>query len=342
MNNRWPASVLRPARYHGERAAPPFFEGWYFKLVSAAQDRRLAVIPGVFLSDDPAQAHAFVQVFDGLAGHASYHQYPVTDFVADPRRFEVRIGPNRFSREAITLAIDDATRRVAGTVRLGPGPGWPVTLASPGVMGPFAWLPFLECYHGVLSFDHALAGALTVDGADFAFDGGRGYLEKDWGQAFPTAWIWMQSNHFDEPDVCLTASTAVIPLPLGVTFPGFIVGLWHRGRLHRFTTYNLARTERLAVDAERVTWVLRNRTHRLALRATRAGHGSLPGPSRAAMDRRVLETLRATIDVRLTTIARGRRGRDDDDGADERVVFEGAGRCGGLEVIGDTRPLERG
>ena len=37
--------------------------------------------------------------------------------------------------------------------------------------------------------------------------GGRGYIEKDWGQAFPRAWIWTQSNHFgaDAPGTSLTA-----------------------------------------------------------------------------------------------------------------------------------------
>ncbi|MCK7537696.1 MAG: tocopherol cyclase family protein [Marinilabiliales bacterium] len=28
------------------------------------------------------------------------------------------------------------------------------------------------------------------------FSGGRGYIEKDWGHSFPSAYVWMQSNHF--------------------------------------------------------------------------------------------------------------------------------------------------
>lgn len=34
--------------------------------------------------------------------------------------------------------------------------GWPVTLANPGVMGPYSFVPFMECNHGILSMDHAL------------------------------------------------------------------------------------------------------------------------------------------------------------------------------------------
>jgi hypothetical protein len=84
----------------------------------------------------------------------------------------------------------------------------------------------MECYHGVLSFDHGITGQLTVNGEIFDFNGGRGYIEKDWGQAFPKAWIWMQSNHFEQPGTCLTASVAIIPW-LRSAFSGFVVGLWH-------------------------------------------------------------------------------------------------------------------
>ena len=63
-------------------------------------------------------------------------------------------------------------------------------------MGPYTFAPFMECYHGVLSFDHTIAGSLAVDGQELDFTGGHGYIEKDWGQAFPKAWIWTQSNHF--------------------------------------------------------------------------------------------------------------------------------------------------
>jgi hypothetical protein len=48
--------------YHGHGKQPPFFEGWYYKLVSADETHRIAVIPGVQLGED---GHAFVQVLDG-------------------------------------------------------------------------------------------------------------------------------------------------------------------------------------------------------------------------------------------------------------------------------------
>ena len=86
-------SSLTPGMYHGFDKQPPFFEGWYFKLVSADGRRKVAIIPGVILGRD---AHAFIQVLDGANGTSAYHSFPLADFQADPQRFGLAVGPNRF------------------------------------------------------------------------------------------------------------------------------------------------------------------------------------------------------------------------------------------------------
>lgn len=326
MRQLW-ETALHPERYHGHDRNPPFFEGWYFKLINAGQDARFAIIPGIFLSDNPAEHHAFIQVFDGMSGHATYHRFPADAFVAAHDRFEVCIGANRFTDREITLDIDDADRRIQGTLRFDTPKPWPVQWWSPGIMGPFGWLPFMECYHGVLSFDHRIDGSLTIDGTVVDFSGGRGYIEKDWGQSFPSAWVWLQTNHFEQPNVCLTASIAVIPFA-GFSFGGFIVGLWIDGTLYRFATYVGSRVERLSADHDRVIWRLRSFTHRLEIVAHRAAGAELPAPNREAMGVRVLETLNAEVEVRLTRLYDG------------VLEFEGTGQCAGLEVMGDLSGLE--
>ena len=52
----------------------PFFEGWYYKLIDATTQHKYAIIPGVFLSEDP---HAFIQVLNGSTKEAFYHRYPL-------------------------------------------------------------------------------------------------------------------------------------------------------------------------------------------------------------------------------------------------------------------------
>ncbi len=331
-------TLWRPANYHLHRSPPGSFEGWYFKFVDAAGQRRFAVIPGVYHGQDPAHSHAFVQTLDGVSGHTTYHQYPLPHFQADDRRFAVRIGPNRFSLDEIALDIRSAERRMAGVLRFTGQTPWPVTLLAPGIMGWYSFVPFMECYHGVLSLDHAVEGLLAVDGDALDFHGGRGYIEKDWGQAFPRAWVWMQSNHFEQPGVSLTASVARIPW-LGSAFRGFIAGLLVDGLLYRFATYTGAQVDRLEVAHHAVKLALSGvvtparhgvpvqpQALRLEITAHRADADVdlLRVPQRTGMLRRVLESLTARLEVRLLASAPG----------GTRTLFAGTGRHAGLELGG--------
>ena len=230
---------LHPEMYHGRREKAPFFEGWYFKVVSADEQQRYAIIPGVILG---ANAHAFIQVLNGTTGASAYHTFPLSEFWASKDTFEISIGPNRFSRERINLNINTDAEALQGELSFSEVTPWPVTLASPGVMGWYAWVPGLECYHGVVSLNHALQGKLTIHNEAVDFNGGSGYIEKDWGQSFPSAWVWFQSNHFDHPATCITASVATIPW-MRSAFEGFIVGFWHSGKLYRFATYTGAKSQ---------------------------------------------------------------------------------------------------
>jgi hypothetical protein len=318
-------STLNPGVYHGLGKKPPFFEGWYYKLVSADERCKVAIIPGVILGQG---AHAFIQILDGVNGNTAYLTFPYEDFRSDGRHFSLEIGENRFNDSHLQLALNDPQCQITGEIHFGPLTPWPVTWLSPGIMGWYAWIPRMECYHGVLSFSHSLQGTLSLNGKEMDFNGGRGYIEKDWGQAFPSAWVWLQSNHFLGIDACITASVAIIPWA-GNSFRGFIVGLWLNGTLYRFATYSGASIESLKICDDHVDWVLRNRQYRLHMKASRVQGGLLRGPTRMDMGQRVLETLNATVDVRLETV-------------EGELVFEGVGAHTGLEVIGNLPRLMQG
>ncbi|HML22689.1 MAG TPA: tocopherol cyclase family protein [Aggregatilinea sp.] len=330
------STLWKPAVYHGDGKRPPYFEGWYFKLIDAAGARRYAIIPGIFKHADPTQAHAFVQILDGAAGTSIYKRYPADAFHASADVFDVRVGPNHFGPDGIVLDVEHEGQSVRGAVTFAGVTPWPVTRLSPGVMGWYGLVPLMECYHGVLSFDHGLAGALDIDGTPVGFAGGRGYTEKDWGQAFPRGYIWMQSNHFEPVGTSLTASVALIPW-LWQAFRGFIVGLRHEGALYRFATYTGARVERLDVTDTHVYWTMsgvtgpadRRGRYRLAIDAERASGGLLHAPDRVAMVERIVESLTASIGVRLVML----------DGKREREVFAGTGQFGGLELGGDLSTI---
>ncbi len=315
-------AILNPGTYHGFNQKPPFFEGWYYKMVSADEKEKIAIIPGVILGDD---SHAFVQVIDGSDGTTEYFSFPIEQFKSVFPNFQLEIGPNQFDASRLIVDVNQPEGQLSGEVRFGKLNPWPVTFTSPGVMGWYAWVPAMECYHGVLSFDHSLEGSITLNGKMMNFDGGRGYIEKDWGKSFPSAWVWFQSNHFGSTPACITASVAIIPW-IDNSFRGFIVGFWLDGELHRFTTYRNSAIESLKILDEHVEWVLRNRTHRLHLKANRAPGGILRGPTVLDMGKRLMETLNATIEVKLETLQ-------------GEVIFEGTGENAGLEVFGDKEKL---
>lgn len=327
MTIQWLRRTLHPAWYQGQNQEGPYFEGWYYKLVDSAETYRLAVIPGIFKGIDPGESHAFVQVLDGRSGEATYHHYPADAFEAAKQGLDIRVGPNRFALDTIKLEIDTPGQSLKGSVSMTDLTLWPSTVLSPGAMGLFAWIPFLQTYHGVVSFDHQIYGSLNLDGETIDFSNGRGYTEKDWGRSFPDAWIWMQTNHFDQVGTSLTVSIATIPL-LGFSFRGFLVGLWHEGTLYRFATYTGAQVDDLTID-DHVRVVISDRAYRLEITGRATEGGVLRGPTGVDMSGRVPESLTGLVSVRLS------RWR----GKDLHPVFEGTGRNAGLEVVGDVSKL---
>jgi tocopherol cyclase len=330
MRNIW-----NPGVFHGNRQDRQFFEGWYFKLISKDNQSRWAVIPGVFHHPDPELRHAFIQVLDGNTRQVIYHRFPVEDFLASKTGFEIRIGRNLFSGEGLVLDLDDDTQRITGEIQFGKLNPWPVKLFSPGVMGPFRFAPFMQTYHGVLSLDHSLDGILKIQQTQEDFTGWRGYIEKDWGQTFPRAYIWMQSNHFPEPRISFTASIATIPWLSG-WFRGFLVGLLVEGRLFRFTTYLGSEVQSLTVNDTQVAWTVVGKSrsdpagefpaYELSILANRGQAGLLSSPEMDGMTPRILESLQASIGVKLSGL--------DKNGNPLKTIYQGKGSCGGLEVAG--------
>jgi len=332
--------IWRPGVFHGKRQDQQFFEGWYYKLISADRNARWALIPGVFYHPDPELRHAFVQVLDGMTSQVTYHRFPVEEFQASGTEFEIQIGRNMFSDEKLNLNLNDGTQQIQGRVRLGNLHPWPVKLHSPGVMGPYRFVPLMQTYHGILSLDHGLEGNLIIQDQQVDFSGGRGYIEKDWGKTFPRAYIWMQSNHFQDRGVSFTASVATIPWLTG-WFRGFLVGLLVEDRLYRFTTYLGSEIQSLTVNDDQVVWKLIGKTqtdpartypaYQLKITAERGQGGLLSSPELDGMTPRILESLKAVIELELTGL--------DQEGNSQETIYLGVGSCGGLEVAGSIEEI---
>jgi len=322
--------VRHPEAFHGNGKASPFFEGWYVKLVSEDLSQRWAVIPGIFKGIDKAdsderQSHdeAFIQVLDGSTGRSWFHSFDISEFKASTDKFEVQIGNNFFSEKEVRLDLP----QLKGTIKITtPFIPWPVTLRSPGIMGWYGLVPFMECFHGIVSFGHQLEGSLSVEGKEQSFSKGKGYIETDWGRGFPSGYIWMQTNHFDfNSDTSVIASAAIIPW-IGKSFRGFIMGIMHEGKLYSWTTYNGSKELELRVDDSHVFWKVTGPDGTLELKAERTRGGLLHAPLHKNMHRRVEETIDSTVEIKLLD-------------KNNVEIVKGTGTAAALEIFGELEKL---
>jgi tocopherol cyclase len=286
-------ALFNPERYHGWGRTKGYFEGWYYKVISADEEHAYAFIPGVAM-DIKGKKQAFVQILNGKEQTAAYHQYPYQAFNSQANRFYTTIANNEFEINRIKLDLPG----LSGQLEFHAQVPWPNQWYSPGIMGPFAFVPFMECYHGILSMDHSIEGQLLIGNKLIDFTGGRGYMEKDWGHSFPSAYIWMQSNHFQDQGVSIKASVAKIPW-LGSSFVGFIAGLYLNDKLYEFTTYNRTRLLKSAVDQNKVVLVMANSRYRLEVDVDRSASTELASPIQGFMDGRISESMTSLINVRL-------------------------------------------
>lgn len=314
-------ALFNAEQYHGWGKTRRYFEGWYYKVINAKEDKAYAFIPGIAMDENGVQ-QAFIQVLDGKKLTAAYHKFEARDFIPQPGQFKVAIGNNLFERTKIQLDLP----AIKGTLSFQHQRPWSSTWYSPNIMGPFSFVPFMQCYHGILSMDHRIEGTLTIEGETVDFTGGRGYMEKDWGRSFPSGYIWMQTNHFSEPGISLKSSVAKIPW-MGTSFIGFIAGVWLHDRLIEFTTYNFTKLRRSYADEQKVELVMENAKHRLSILAHRTAATSLASPIGGFMDGRIEESMTAKVEVQLF------------DKKNKKMLLEDVGRNAGLEVAGKVEDI---
>ncbi len=310
--------VFHPSWFQGSRRRKNYFEGWYLKSVSEDGGFSMVFIPGISMTSE--DSHAFVQAIDGKTGRTWYFRYRLEEFSYSNQGFEVNVGPNLFSDERMVLYLRDEGDFFEGEFVFSGVKFFPVSLLQPGIMGWYRYVPFMECYHGVVSLDHYVDGTLTTAEGTHTLVRGRGYIEKDWGTSMPRSWVWMQSNHFETPGTSFMLSIAEIPW-LGNTFTGFLGFFLHEGKLHRFATYTGAKISHLQYAENSVEVALRTSSLRIIVRGMSGKKGELAAPLLGAMDRIIHESVDASLQLDVFD----RKGRH---------IFGGRGENAGLELTG--------
>ena len=289
--------IKHPELYHGNPNKKRFFEGWYFKQVTSDALTTIAFIPGISLDDN--DAHAFVQVIQSPNLKTYYYRFPIGAFRSTNAPFSVSVGDNTFTLQGFSVNLTD----FKGSVTFGKLTEIDKNWFCPNIMGYFAYLPGMECNHGVLSMSHQLEGKLqTPMGAvDFSF--GKGYIEKDWGVSFPEKYIWIHTNHLKSSDgsytdASLMLSVATIPMK-GFEFQGLIANLHLYGKEYRFGTYNGSKIILFQVSTTQVHVVIRRGQLSLEFIAEPELVEALKAPDQGKMARIIKEGLNGMLTLKL-------------------------------------------
>ncbi|KAJ2997920.1 hypothetical protein HDV02_005015 [Globomyces sp. JEL0801] len=238
------------------------------------------------------------------------------------------------------------------------------SLYKPTIMGPFAYLPILECYHGVVNVYHKSSGFIKFNkGAESEIISlnGDGYIEKDHGYNFPKSWIWIQTHSFsNESGSCLLISIADVPLlsDIGLlskaveslpvigkkivskcAITGFLVNLYHSRtkQTYNLSFYTGAKIQQIdfvcsddnGTPIQKLTTMISKGNIELKIETRRVlGTGvPLPGPCKTGkgMIMLVEESITVTVHVILKV--------------DGKIVFDDTGHEAGMEVVGDMDRL---
>lgn len=284
----------------------PYFEGWYFK--QQGSDGVLSLIVGKAVG--PKQENAFLQVLTPQL--ARYIPYPISDYYADEDGPFIRLGNSYFTQSGILLEHREPGFSLTGELTFGA-----LRPISGDIMGAFAHLPGMECYHGIQSIRHTLHGKVLLNDRCLNFDEGRGYLESDRGHSFPKRYLWLHCNDFSFPDCSLTAAVAEMAYG-GIQFTGCIIHLYFNNKEYCFATYYGIRI----VKNRKNHLIVEQGPYRLELRYHADHFGKLTAPTGGEMGRTVYESVSGTIDLHFYK--------------DDVLVMHTRGRHAGVEYASST------
>jgi len=314
--------IKNPELFQGNKKKDHYFEGWYFKAVSSNELYSVACIPGISVNKkDP---HAFIQVFiskeehDDFSLKTHYYRFDSNEFKYSNEPFSIEIGENHFSKEILSLNLKDETMNVTGTLELRNIYSIKTSFLSPNIMGPFAYLGFMECYHGVISMSHEVHGSLIVNEETILFEKAKGYIEKDWGKSFPKQYIWIQSNHFKDSKTSFMFSYATIPFGI-LSFKGLIANLLYNGKEIRFATYNFSKIKLTDLKENEVKFRLKKGKYLLLAHAKSEKQIDLKSPNKGMMIDQIKEGLSGWIQIELYI--------------KKKLVYKDIGYHAGIEIM---------
>ena len=248
-----------------------YFEGWYYKQQN--KDGAVALIPSLH-RDASGKRQAFLQVITSDFSKA----VPMHGYVFDRKRKVFILNGNVFTDRHVTLQHTAPGIRLSGRLVFAGQ-----TKPKGDVMGPFQFMPLMQCRHSVFSMRHTVSGYLQINDKTYHFHKDPGYMEGDRGVSFPKAYGWAQGM---QKNYSVFMSWAKIPF-CGHAFNGVLAIVLLNGKELRFATYNGAKL--IFADAQNI--VLQKGPFLLSAKCLSPKAQTLLAPDHGGMRRKVSENV---------------------------------------------------
>ena len=309
--------IKNPELFQGEEyinTNKNYFEGWYFKNTNGKNG--ISFIPGININNH--EEKAFIQI---ITMDSSYFvNYDINNFKFSFTPFYIKIGNNFFSKNSIHIDINDRGQnlRVSGDIIYSNSKNIGTNFLNPNIMGPFSYIPFMECNHAILNMKTRADGVININNNKINFDNGVGYIEKDWGTSFPKSYIWCQGNNFQNSNASFMVSIADVPFK-GFDFKGIICDLIIDNNEFKFATYNNAKLIKSEVKDNCLNIILKKGRYSLNISSEYTAGLKLFAPVKGRMEKNIFESISASISVTLKK--------------DNIVIFSDTSMTCGLEIV---------
>lgn len=261
---------------------------------------------------------SFIQII--TKENSYFLSYSFQDFSFSNSPFFIKIADNYFSLDKIIINISDSFHRlkINGSMNFSNHISIKRSLFAPNIMGPFSYLPSMECNHAVLSMKSNVSGSLHFNKNFINFDNGLAYIEKDWGTSFPKSYIWCQTNEFLGFPANFMLSVATIPLGV-VNFTGIISDISFENREYKFATYYGAKLRKYDVNNDSISIEVSQGNKTLSISSFSENSNFLLAPSKGKMKKEILESISSKIDIQIKEKG--------------KIIFSNSGINSGLEIV---------
>jgi len=233
--NPWGMTCSAPSKGHDPNGIhnlgqSPHFEGWYYRITHPERNESWVLIAAYWM-DKGQRGRAFVELIHSPSG-TSYTQviphFDIDEVQNHEGEFAIKVDQVFLSADRIKGVLKAENGQdvyldldIDGCARWGA----PDDERNRWTMGWATEAPFVPLRWHVHHLKAFVTGTIDTGANEWRVDGYPMHQEKNWGRAFPTSWVWFQSNQFsDRPDVALVAAGGPI-FPSRWSPDGYMIGL---------------------------------------------------------------------------------------------------------------------